>query len=349
MGRPMKAREGDLVESKDGLFFDVKGLVQPPGRTVAFPRFVLDPFGKRKFKDAVYKKIYAISDRYSFLKAHLPHYLVFDPVLGVLLSEVPDKDVRQHYRPAQYLQELRGRETKELTVVESNALSFLQSLKANANVPWDALGVSGSLLVHLALPGSDIDPVVSGQKYGEKVYEALKSMMKDKNNPTSPYSKKELRKLYSFRSQDTKMLFEDFLEVERRKILQGRFLQSDFYIRCIKDWNEINEQYGDVIYQSIGQARIKAVIKDDSEAIFTPCRYLLDQVSFLQGSVREQVKALSEISSFRGRFCEQAEKGETVIAQGKVEKVSRRDGNTSFRIILGTKTSDFMVKRRSTA
>ncbi|MCW4052491.1 MAG: hypothetical protein NWE78_04685 [Candidatus Bathyarchaeota archaeon] len=341
----MKAREGDLVESKDGLVFDVKGFVQPPGKTVAFPRFLLDPFGKRKSKAAVYKKIYAISDRYNFLKAHLPHYLVFDPVFGVLLSEVPDEDVRQHYKPAQYLQELRGRETKELTVVENNALSFLQSLKENANVPWDALGISGSLLAHLALPESDIDPLVSGRKYGEKVYEALTSMMKDRNNPTRPYSKKELRKLYSFRSQDTEMLFEDFLEVERRKILQGSFLQSDFYIRCIKDWNEIKEQYGDVIYQSVGQARIRAVITNDSEAIFTPCRYLLDQVSFLQGCVHAKVDALSEISSFRGRFCEQAEKGETVIAQGKVEKVSRRDGSTSFRLMIGTKTSDFMVKR----
>jgi predicted nucleotidyltransferase len=36
----MMAREGDLIRTKSGVVFDVKGLVHPPNRIIAFPRFI---------------------------------------------------------------------------------------------------------------------------------------------------------------------------------------------------------------------------------------------------------------------------------------------------------------------
>jgi len=65
-------------------------------------------------------------------------------------------------------------------------------------------------------------------------------------------------------------------------------------------------------------------------------------VNFLEGM---KVPSLREIVSFRGRFCEQAKKGEVIIAQGKIEKVTERNGTEYFRMILGGKPSDFMISR----
>ncbi|MGB9135589.1 MAG: hypothetical protein WCC63_08450, partial [Candidatus Bathyarchaeia archaeon] len=87
-------------------------------------------------------------------------------------------------------------------------------------------------------------------------------------------------------------------------------------------------------------AKIKATVTNDSEAIFTPCRYSVENVRLLGGKGGE---AVSEVASFRGRFCEQARTGETVIAQGKVEKVRRKDGETFLRLLLGNEPSDFMA------
>jgi len=56
-----------------------------------------------------------------------------------------------------------------------------------------------------------------------------------------------------------------------------------------------------------------------------------------------RVEPIEEIVSFRGRFCEQARKGETVIAQGKVEKVQREENREHFRLLLGNKVSDHMI------
>ncbi|KYH41109.1 MAG: hypothetical protein AYL32_007850, partial [Candidatus Bathyarchaeota archaeon B26-2] len=89
-------------------------------------------------------------------------------------------------------------------------------------------------------------------------------------------------------------------------------------------------------------AKVKAKVVDNSDAIFTPCRYVIDEVKVLEGT---DVSPLREIISFRGRFCDQARRGEMVIAQGKVEKVMERDGTEFFRLVLGAKPSDFMISK----
>ncbi len=340
----MRAREGDLLQTKNDFIFDVKGLIHPPNRTVAFPRFIPYPSGDRESKGVTYKKLYQLSERYKFLETRLPYYLNFDPVFGTLLSEVPNADIRGYLNPIDYLEMLRRKGTNKLSVLENDALIFLEHIRETANIPWNMMGISGSLLAQLATPESDIDPIVYGQRNSEKVHDAINVIFKDEKNLITSYTENQLRILYDFRSKDTKMPFEAFVDVEKRKVLQGKFMQHDFYIRCVKDWDEIGEHYGDIRYKNAGYARIEAVISDNFEAIFTPCRYLLDRVNFIQGV---EVKGLSEIVSFRGRFCEQARKGETVIAQGKIEKVEKKDGTTHFRILLGGRTSDFMMLGRS--
>lgn len=81
-------------------------------------------------------------------------------------------------------------------------------------------------------------------------------------------------------------------------------------MRFIKDWSEGYYEYGMIRYKNMGYARIKALIEDDSEAIFTPCSYKIKSLETLEGARFP----IEEIASFRGRFCEQAKKGEVIIA-----------------------------------
>jgi predicted nucleotidyltransferase len=337
----VQAREGDILETVDRLIFDVKGLVHPLKRIIAFPRFIPDSRGSRKQKDTHYRKVYSLAERYTLLEKRLPKYLINDPVLGERLCEVPTSDIIRYYNPINHLQDLR--DSSQLDDLEADALLFIESLQRHSNVSWSKLGISGSLLAHLHTPKSDIDPIVYGENNCLRVCEALKSAMKEDKGLVKAYTKGELLSLYNFRSQDTEMLFNDFVTSEHRKVLQGKFLQHDFYVRCVKDWNEIEECYGDVVYRRAGYAKITAKISDDSEAIFTPCRYSVDDVQVVEG---ESTEVVTEIASFRGRFCEQARKGETVIAQGKVEKVQKKDKDAYFRLLLGGKSSDFMALKR---
>ena len=82
-------------------------------------------------------------------------------------------------------------------------------------------------------------------------------------------------------------------------------------------------------------------IVDESEAIFTPCTYKIRNVEILEGSSIKD--PITEIVSFRGRFCEQALRDEIIIAQGKIERVQKRDGHTNLRLLLGNRISDYMI------
>ena len=334
----VKAREGDLLETTDNIIFDVKGLVHPPNRVVAFIRYVPDPEGNRERDGTRYSKFYSLSKRYALLKQKFPQYLVDDPVFNTLLCEVPFEDVKQHYQPARGLQDLRNR--NNLDDAEKTALRFMELLKENAGVPWSKLGVSGSILVNLHTPSSDIDLIVYGSETGYRVQATLKSMREDKNSPFKAYNLDGLKELFDFRSKDTITSFEDFVRTDSRKVSHGKFMGKHFFIRFVKDLNEISEQYGTIIYKPEGRARIKATITDDSEAVFTPCSYKLANVEILEGT---KVEPIEEIVSFRGRFCEQARSGEVVIAEGKLERVQQEGKHDHFRLLLGSKPSDHMI------
>jgi predicted nucleotidyltransferase len=332
-----KAREGDLIETRNHAFFDVKGLVHPPRKVVAFIRFFSNPKGDRKRENITYRKVYPLKERYELLRERFPRFLVFDPVFDEQLCEVPLETVKHHFEPPEGLTSLRNKDA--LDDVETDALELAGLLKKNASVSWSYLGISGSILVGLHTSRSDIDPVIYGSENCRNVHSTLKSLMKQKDSPVKPYAHEGLKRLFDFRSKDTIMPFEDFLRTESRKVLQGMFKRRDYFIRCVKDWSEIDEQYGMVQYKSMGYAKIKAIVTDDSEMIFTPCSYKIAGVKILEGV---HIDSLEEIVSFRGRFCEQARNGETVIAQGKVERVQTGE-QVLHRLLLGNRISDFMV------
>jgi len=338
LGAAMKAREGDVIESFDGLFFDVKGLVHPPERVVSFIRFIPDPKGDRKREGATYRKVYPLQERYELLLEKFPQYLVYDQVFNERLCEVPIEAIKRHYKPVDHLRKLRHQDT--LDELESQALQFVKLLSKTAEVSWSKLGVSGSILVKLHTLASDIDLVVYGSKNCYKVHSALKSLLQEKESWVRPYRLDELGKLFDFRSKDTVTSFEDFVRTESRKVLQGKFMNRDYFLRFVKDWNEVEERYGMIHYKPEGYTKIRARVVDNSEGIFTPCRYKIDCVEVLEGV---PVTSIEEIVSFRGRFCEQAKNDETVVAQGKVERVQKEGEHEYYRLLLGNKASDHMV------
>ena len=336
----LRAREADFIETQEGLIFDVKGLVHPRDRVIAYLRYLEDPSGDRRRGDKTYIKVYSLGDREKIVRNTYPQYLFYDPVFGVRLQEVPHESISELYQPARKVLELS--EKSDLDQAETESLELVQSLHDSSSVCLGRIGLSGSILVDLHTAVSDIDVVIYGRQNCLSVHEALTQAMGDKKGPISRYDLNDLRTLYEFRSKDTLMPLQEFLRLEQRKSSQGRFKRRDFFVRFLLDWDEVDEKYGDRTYMPAGYTKIKARVVDDSEAIFTPCRYVVSQVEVLEGT---SVPWIKEITSLRGRFCEQAKKGERVIAQGKTEKVVERDGTESFRLILGAKPSDFMISK----
>ncbi len=354
--------ESHYVETHEGLFFAVKGLVHPPDRLLAILRYAPDERGDRWKAGQRYRRLYHFAEQEQFLRAHAPHYLAFDPTCQVVLQSVPHTCIRQVYDPRRRLQELARQEHRD--AVEEDALAFARLLQEEAAIPWTALGVSGSLLLGLHTPQSDLDISVYGSQNCYAVWQALKRRrMEDGGQETEvrPLTPRGMEALYAERLPDTRMSFADFIRVERHKVMQGQFRSRPYFIRFLKAPAEVSERYGDVRYQPLGQVGIAATVADASEAIFTPCRYRLTDVRFLpptqyrvltrlEGAGGEVApgwgggdKGPIEIVSYRGRFCEQAQAGDSILAFGTLERAQARDGRVWLRLLLGNHPDDTMI------
>jgi len=330
--------ESYYLESSDGLFFAVKGLVHPPQTVVAYLRYVPDPGGDRERGGIRYRRLYHFQEQEALLQERYPAYLFFDPVFGEWLQGVPHEHVRQVYDPCLKLAQLRR--SKDLDELQEKAVEFTGLLRERAKVPEESIGVSGSILVGLHTTQSDQDFVVYGSENCWAVHDTLRELLDQASSGVEGLDRKGLEELYAFRSQDTPMSFEDFSRTEGRKVIQGKFRGCEYFIRFVREPAELGEGYDDKRYASLGQAEVEVTVTDTSEAIFTPCSYKVGDVRLVRG--QPAAPLLEEIVSFRGRFCEQAREGERVRARGKLERVITKGGTIHYRLLLGG-AGDFMI------
>jgi predicted nucleotidyltransferase len=332
--------ESHYLETYEGLFFAVKGLVHPPDRFLGCLRYVPDPKGDRQKEGCRYCRLYHFAEQEQFLQAEYPHYLAFDPTCQVTLQSVPRACVRRVYDPRQCLQALLR---SERDPVQEDALAFASVLQQEASIPWNGLGISGSVLIGVHTPRSDLDVTVYGTQNGWAVHRALKKLLTDGTSQIRKFDRHGVETLYAERVPDTRMSFDDFVRTEKDKVLQGQFRSRPYFIRFLQEPAEADESYGDFYYTPIGRAGIKATVTEASESIFTPCRYLLAAVHGVEGSAVEDV---AEIVSYRGRFCEQAQAEDMIQARGTLERVQAKDGRVWHRLLLGNHPDDIMLAQR---
>ena len=159
------------------------------------------------------------------------------------------------------------------------------------------------------------------------------------------YDLEEYRSHYNWRFGGSDITFNDFLRSERRKLHQGKFKNIDFFIRYIKSPEDWKGTYYDYQYNNYGEISIKAKVFDSKNSIFTPCSYKVKGIKLLKNNINLQEKELhliTEVNSYRGRYCEQAIQGEEVLIEGKLERVDYK-GDNYFRILLTDQINDKMI------
>ncbi len=335
MMRRMRAREGDFVESSDGLLLDVKGLLHPPDRVVAYLRYYPDNRGTRSRGGVRYVKVYDLTKRRLLLEKRWPRYLYYDAMQGRELQGVPKDSILAPHLPKRRLVTLLRSRRKD--ALEANATKLVKVLAQESGLPLDCFGVSGSLLVDLHRRDSDLDIIVYGATAAKRVQRALFDLIED-NRIFHAYRPRDLKRLYLRRDLREALTFRDFEMQEHRKLFQGRFLSHEYFVRCVKNWGEITERYGDAQCAPIGEYTVSAEVIVDEESLLTPCRYVIKHVEVLSG---DPTCTPREVISFRGRFAEQAIRGERVLARGRLERV-RSEGSEYYRLVVGEGPRDVL-------
>jgi len=303
-------------------------------------RYVPDPEAGDRIKDGIsYRRLYRFAEQERWIREMCPQYRAYDPVFQTTMQSVPRSMVRRIYHPCMYLRRLMQGSKK--SALEEDFVAFLSILQKKAGVPLSALGITGSVLIGLHNERSDIDVAVYGERNCRSVHQALRSLLDEGGEQDlGRLDAGGIEALYDQRAVDTKMDFREFADLESRKANQGRFRERTWFVRFIKEPRETEDRYGDRGYKTLGRARIHALVADDAEAIFTPCRYRLSGVRNVEG---RQLPEPREIVSFRGRFCEQARPGDHVMATGTLERLQYSRGDIRHRLLLGNSPEDTMI------
>jgi len=258
-----------------------------------------------------------------------------DFVFNRELQGIPIANIAKLYAPAKKLAQLRRAPKRDQ--LQQRAVDIADILAKKAGVPAAKIGVSGSLLVDLHTPKSDIDLVLYGSEVARKCYSKLRALIGRRLEGFNRYERADLHRLYVQRKQIAGMSFESFSRQEQRKLLQGKFNCTDYFIRCVRDWREWRESYGSKRYLPAGRSTLRATVSDDAESIFTPCAYRL-----IDSEANRKSFAPTQIVSFRGRFCEQVHNGERIFARGTLEKVVHEHGY-EYRLVIGEKPTDTLM------
>ena len=371
--------EGFALETADGLIFTVKGLVHPPDRVIAYLRYLPDPQGDRERGGVRHRRVYRFDEQREILQARYPDFLERDPVFGMCLQSVPRSLIRVVYDPCRRLADLREHppasialqtppQRAQLDAVEADvdrasadidlasvdvdrasgdALGLTQLLQEASGVPWDSLGVSGSVLVGTQREDSDVDLVVYGDAAGRAVHLALRHLLDDPTTPLRRPDWEELAALHAAHRPDTPLSFDDFVRLQSRKVNEVRFRGRECFIRFVKRPAEVGERYGDRRFEALGAATVRARVTDDRDAIFTPCKYGLADVEVADGHPLDgpTVADVREMASFRGRFSDQARVGERVVARGRLERVVPQTGVAYHRLVVGGRAGDYLLSQ----
>lgn len=334
--------EGDYIETKNNhLFFDVKGLHHPNDRKICFLRFIPDIEGNRVRNGIRYTKIYDLEHRYSILNENYPQHLFFSKEMDLNLQCVKNEDIEKIYTPRDYFKIVSSK--KYLTRIENLSKNLCKLFIEFGDIPENRIGITGSPMIDLNTKKSDIDIILYGTQASLKFQEKLQNIVK-KNKYIRNYNLDDYKKHYDWRVGGSGILFQDFLKTEQRKLHQGKYQGVDFFIRYIKSPKDWEGNYYDYQYKNMGRISLIAEIIDSTDSIFTPCSYKIKCSKVLKSdtNIKNQMNKITQINSYRGRFCEQAKDGEKVLVEGKIEKVNYKDSEF-YRILLTDQTLDKMV------
>lgn len=244
-------------------------------------------------------------------------YVRMDPVIGAEMSCVPLSDVVKHYSCEEAVKRLMAKGARN--ELEEKALDLITQLSGEAGVKAENFGLTGSLLLGIHHSHSDIDLIVYGGENFWKTLEAVEALGYRGKAEAEPFLEK-----YPIGREDAEKLAS---RVRHKGVYRGTL----FSIHGVRSLEEIEEKYGDRIYQRVGLARARFEILDERESGFTPAVYLVEGEAETKDGGHYPVERLTCYDlSFMALF----KKGDRVEAYGKLEKVRDRRAKRSYYSLL---------------
>lgn len=288
----MRARIRDFLETRDGWIFAVADYIHPDGIR-SMLRYIPDPAGERETGGRRYRKM-DFDEAFAFLRRERPEY-VRD------VHVVPVQDIKKIVEPSSEIQSAAKRDPR---------IGRIVCVLEDGGVPIEKMGITGSILMGLNGPSSDIDFVV----YGDAWWRARDVLTDAKaDGRIDDLDKPMWRRIYSKRKPD--IPFEEFVLHESRKGNRGMIDGTYFDLLFTRDWEQIEPRLAGI---PAGRRLIVGRVSEARYSFDAPAIYRLDH-------------EVGEILCYSHTYAGQALPGETVEAAGILEETC--DG---LRLVVGT-------------
>jgi uncharacterized protein len=289
----VNARIRDFFETKAGWIFAVSDYNHSEGLR-SLLRYVPDVTGDRKADGRSFRKM-DFDQGFEFLKRVQPDY-VHD------LHVVPESDVVRYYQPSEGLRSVARKDPRVMKIA-----TILQE----GGVPWQEMGITGSMLLGLNSSSSDIDFVVYGPMWWKARAIVARAKAKGLIEDLDEFTWK---KIYSKRKPE--ISFEEFMTHEKRKGNRGMIDGTYFDLLFTRDWNQICWPPAG---RPIGPSLIEAKVIEAEFAFDSPAIFHLDHPE------------VREIFCFTHTYAGQALPGEMIEAKGVLEETDQGQ-----RLVVGT-------------
>ncbi len=322
-------RDGDIILTDDSFIFYVMGYDHPDDRVISYLKYIpinlkndfnlewiphkwqLSELEYVRPKDLYTPKNFA-SIEVTF-KNKFPDYLFHSKNIGKTVFAIPYQKIKRVFIPKDGLQELVKVEKKD--PLQSHAINLINVLSEHSKVPLQNFGIHGSLLTAMHSDASDIDVAVYGKENHDRVKVAVEELEKQGR---------------------LKYLFE--IPTDKIRKNKGLFEGQKFVFNAIREVSEVNNVYHAHAYHPIKQIRFKCKVVDDSQSMFRPAVYMIENFeAFNESSKLENEQIPSSIVSMIGEFRDVVHDGEWAKVSGMLEEVRNlKTEKVTYRVVIGS-------------
>jgi predicted nucleotidyltransferase len=325
--------DGDTFVTRNGFIFNVFGYEHPENRVFAFLKYIPAEFKELfniKFLRRTWKygetelfraeKLYTAQNYQAFLqtfRSRFPDFVYFCPFRKKEVISAPLTCVKKVYVPSECLRSLERHKSRD--GLQEASLDLIRLLTGESGIREENFGVHGSVALGTHTSKSDIDIVV----YGATNFRILEQTV-DRLVKTGTLSYQSNNRLD---------------EVRRFK---GRYKNRVFMYNAVRRLEEIATRYGTFSYLPIVPVRFTCAVKDDTEAMFRPAIYRIDDYEpSNEGSELPKRNVPREVVSMVGCYRNVARKGDKITVSGMLERVDNLETGESFsQVVVGTGNSE---------
>lgn len=284
----------DFIETAEGLIFAVVEQGTEENKALCFLRYVATLSG--------WKKV-ATEQANDLLQQQYPDYLHYSSILDAHLHAVAIDRIVKHHQPKRRLQQLMQATMDDASLpgaVVERDLAELCELFQQHGLDLAQIGVTGSLLVGVQNPASDIDLVC----YGRDIFHQCRAITRKlvESGALQDLNDRDWQQSYDRRSCE--LSFDDYVWHERRKCNKAVINGRKFDLNFIDDRASLEA----INYQKRGPITLQCKVIDDFHAFDYPAEFKIDH------------QQIASIVSFTATYTGQAVSGETVEVAGVLEQ-----------------------------